>query len=32
MPSDFDSFGDRQRIFKLNAKVPDSAAHLGVTQ
>ena len=29
---DFDSFGDHQRIFKLDAEVPDSAVHLGVTQ
>jgi hypothetical protein len=32
MPLGFDSFGDRQRIFKLDAEVPDRAVHLGVTQ
>ena len=29
---DFDSFGDHQRIFKLNAQVSDSAVHLGMPQ
>jgi hypothetical protein len=32
MPLDFDSFGDSQRFFKLNAKVSDSAVHFGVAQ
>ncbi len=32
MRLDFDSFGDGQRILKLNAKVSDSTVHLGMPQ
>lgn len=32
MPLDFDSFGDGQRILKLNAEVSDSTVHLGMPQ
>jgi hypothetical protein len=32
MPLDLDSFGDHQRLFKVNAKVSDGTVHLGMAQ
>lgn len=29
--SDFNAFGDRERVFQIDAKVPNGAIHLGVT-